>query len=569
MSSLIFEKERELKDRISKKFMVVLNYYFEDYFAHNPEEASTLGLNRHDRELKNYSDEAYEKEVQFNKDVRKKLKFINPYNLTLEEHLDYILLQSRTERFLYDHENLPQHRKHCPQLYLPIGAIYPLLLRTMKDTDRINAIVSRLSLVPRLINQAKANLDNPPKIWTQNTIDRLKSVKDFFKNLPNIDVVKKAAESTPDITDKLLNANNACLKALEEYDRFLNVELMERSNGEFCIGRQAFDFYLKNDHFLDYTSGYLNELGYELINKASGDISGMAAQIDKDKPEAELIKEIEEDYVPADKLIETYTQLTERTKNFVIDNDIVTLPKEEELNVIPTPEYFRSIIPFAAYYTLGPYEESNIGQFWVTPVTEQDEAKRTQMLKDGHNLHRLPSIVLHESYPGHHVQIMREKEVVFGDEISTMRRATHNSLLLEGWALYCEQMMGELGFYSDKQKLMMHKQKLWRSARVVLDIELHTGRKSFDEAVLFMVTKLGMSEEFARAEVTRYTMSPTYQLSYEIGRRLINQIRDKEKIKLGNDFSLKQFHDKLLSKGSLPIKLIEESIFNQKVEVLN
>lgn len=565
----LYDKQREYKDRISKKFMVILNYYFEDFFAQNPEEASRLGLTRYDAKLKDYSDEAYEKELEFNKETKKKLRMLNPYYMDLEEHADYLLLQSRLDRFIFDAENIIDFRKNSPHIYLPTDAIYPLLFRTMKDADRLTNITLRLKQVPRLINQAKENLEDPPRIWTETTIKQLKSVKKFFECLPDIEVVKKAADQNTELGNKLVEANKGCLAALEEYDRYLNVELMEKSKGEFCIGRQAFDFYLVNDHFLEHTSGYLNELGYELFNKATADITGLAARIDKNKSSEAIIAELESAFVPSDKLFETYNQLVDRTRQFVKDNNIITYPEDEELKVVETPEFFRDIIPFAAYYTLGPYEESNVGQFWVTPVTEQDQERQRQLLMYGHNLSRLPSLVVHEAYPGHHLQLMFTKKFLFGDKVSTMRRATFNNFLIEGWALYCEQMMSEMNFYSDQQKMLMLKQRLWRAARVILDIELHTGRKSYQEAVAFLVNKLNMSEEYAKAEVTRYTMTPTQPLSYEIGRRLINQIRDREKIKLREDFSLKQFHDKLLSKGNLPVRLIEELVFNQKVEVLN
>lgn len=568
MTNLLHEKERDYKDRISKKFMVILNYYFEDYFSQNPEEASELGLNRYDNLLKDYSDEAYEKELNLNLEIQKKLKFINPYNLTLDEHADYLLLSSRVNRFIFDHENLPEHRRVRPDHYLPLKGVYTLLFRTMKDADRLTAVTSRLSTVPRLIDQAKKNLKNPPALWTNVTINRLNSVKNFIKNIPDIDIIKQAASNNAALGNGLVDATIKALEALDDYDRFLNVELIEKAHGEFCIGRQAFDFYLTNDHFLTYTSGYLNELGYELFSKTISDLNALAIQIDKNKSFESLVMELESHYTPAEKLLETYKQTTNRTKEFVIDNQVVSLPENETIKVIETPNYFREIIPFAAYHCLGPYEPSNTGHFWVTPVTEEDEEKKRQLLMDGHNLYRIPVTVLHEAYPGHHLQLMTAKKVLFGDDISTMRRATHNTIFIEGWAMYCEQMMSELAFFSDQQKLLMLKNRLWRAARVIIDTELHTGRRSFDESIAFLVNKLNMSEKHARAEVIRYTLTPTQPLSYELGRRLINQLRDKEKIKLRENFSLKEFHDKLLSKGSLPVKLIEELTFHQKIEVM-
>jgi uncharacterized protein (DUF885 family) len=568
MTISLHEKERQYKDRISKKFNVIINYYYEDYMRQNPEEASSLGLDRHDLEIKDYSEKGLEKENELNEETKKKLRLINPWNLTVDEHIDYALLQSRLDRYLFDRECQINRRSTMPQLYLPVDGIYCMLFRTMKDEDRLNSIISRLNQVPVLIQNGIKNLNNPPRIWTETTISQMKSVLSFFKNLPDFDVIKKAASNHPDLGNKLIDANNRALQALEEYSRFLNVELIERSKGEFCIGRQAFDFYLKNDHFISYSSGYLNEMGYELLNKAQADMRALAAHMDKARSVEALLSELESEISPPEKLIETYKQLVDKTRMFVKDSDLVTFPEGEELKILETPAFLRDIIPVAAYYCLGPYETSNIGQFWVTPVKENDPEKQRQLLMDGHNLHKLPALVVHETYPGHHLQLMTAKKVLFNEGSSAIRRATGNELLIEGWAMYCEQMMGELGFYSEQQKMMALKNRLWRAVRVILDTELHTGRRSFNEAVAFMCNTINMPEMNARAEVIRYTMTPTQPLSYEIGRRLINQLKEKEKNRLRENFSLKEFHDKLLSKGSLPIKLIEEAVFHKPVEVL-
>lgn len=569
MSISLYEKERQVKERISKKFMVALNYYFEDYFPQNPEEASWLGINYHDKKTKDYSDAAYEKEIEFNRETKKRLRMINPYYLTLEEHADLILLKSRLEKALFWHENLPQERKNNPLVYIPIKGIQCMLFRTMKPDERLASITARLKAAPILVEQAKQNLINPPEIWTETAISQLKSVKKFFEQLPDAGIIKESAKDFPESGNKLVEANKICLAALEEYEKYLSVELIEKSHGEYCIGRQAFDFLLTNNHFLEHTSGYLNELGYELMKKAQSDMEALSVRIDKNKSLEQLFEEIESIIPAPDKLLDTYKSLSESTLNFVKDNDIVSFVEDEELQIVETPEYFRDIMPFAAYFCLGPYDKKNVGQFWVTPVIETDENIVQELLKNGHCINKLPAIILHEGYPGHHHQLMYSKQNLFKDKVSSMRRATFNTMFIEGWALYCEQMMAEKGFFNEQQELLMLKQRLWRAARVVIDVELHTGRMSFEEAVGFMVSKLNMSDKFARAEVTRYTMSPTQPLSYEIGRRLINQIRDKEKSKLGSNFSLKQFHDKLLSKGAIPLKLIDELEFSQKVEVLN
>lgn len=563
----IHDKPREHKTDVSKKFMVVLNYYFEDYFEYNPEFASTLGIKYHDKLLKDYSDKAYEKEIDLNKNTQRKLKLINPYNLTEEEHVDYLLLKILIEKTLFEHENLPQKRHTLPQLYFPTEGIYALFMKTLTERERLEALLGRLSSIPRLVNQAKENLQNPPRLWTDTAIEQMPGIIQFISHIPEMDCVKNPPEKLKEMAGHVVKANEEAVAALEDLHRYFQVELVEKSHGEFCIGRQALDFLLAHEHFIEYTSGYLNELGYDLMAKAESDMKALAARIDKTKTFETIIAEMETEIPEKENLLAAYQDQVEKTRQFVIENDIMTLPDGEELTVIDTPKYFRSIIPLAAYYALGPYEELRKGEFWVTPIEEDDPEKARQQLMRGHNLNLIPSISLHEGYPGHHAQLMTAKKAILEDRASAVRSIYHNTMFIEGWALYCEQLMGELGYYTEKEEMMMLKNRYWRAARVVIDVELHTGRMSYDEAVAFLVNKVGMPEKFAKNEVTRYTMSPTQPLSYEIGRRLINQLRDKQKSKLGSSFNLKEFHDTLLSKASLPVKVIEELAFSQSVEV--
>jgi len=149
---------------------------------------------------------------------------------------------------------------------------------------------------------------------------------------------------------------------------------------------------------------------------------------------------------------------------------------------------------------------------------------------------------------------------------SMIRRQMMNGLLVEGWALYCEELMREQGFYSDPRvELFQLKDLIWRACRVIIDVGLHTGQMTFREAVDMLVYVAAIEEVNAIAEVKRYAISPTQPMTYVIGKLLILDLRNRMKRRLGNDFNLKTFHDQLLSYGSAPPALIAEQMTTKLV----
>ena len=163
--------------------------------------------------------------------------------------------------------------------------------------------------------------------------------------------------------------------------------------------------------------------------------------------------------------------------------------------------------------------------------------------------------IVHEAYPGHHFQFQMASRV--DDDV---RKWQENSCFYEGWALYCEEMMYNKGFYGTdtRRYLNILGGILFRAARIVVDVKLHTGQMSLDEAVTWMADALDSDTAWTRIEVNRYALNPTIQMSYLIGKLEVLKLRDASKQKDGEGFSLKEFHDKLLSEGSLPPRLLWE-----------
>jgi uncharacterized protein (DUF885 family) len=166
-----------------------------------------------------------------------------------------------------------------------------------------------------------------------------------------------------------------------------------------------------------------------------------------------------------------------------------------------------------------------------------------------HNFSSISNTSIHEAYPGHHLQL-----AVAGKHPSLTRLFTEAPEFVEGWGMYSEQMMREQGFDDAPNfRLNMHTDAIWRACRIVLDVRMHRGEIGVDEAIRWMVEQTSFEEPNARAEVNRYTYTPTYQLSYLLGKVLLLQLRADEQRRLGSAFSLRDFHDAMLRAGTMPI----------------
>ena len=222
----------------------------------------------------------------------------------------------------------------------------------------------------------------------------------------------------------------------------------------------------------------------------------------------------------------------------------MTVPPDERVDVIATPPYLRGVLPFAAYFQPPRWDPSPVGIYVVTPDVDGDPGAMRE-----HYRASISNTSIHEAYPGHHLQL-----ALAARHPSLTRAEVSAPEFEEGWGMYSEQMMREQGFDDGPEfRVALATDAIWRAARIVLDVRMHRGEVSIDEAADFLIEHTGFERPNALAEARRYTYTPTYNLSYLLGKVLLLALRDEERRRLGAAFSLRAFHDALLRGGSLPI----------------
>jgi uncharacterized protein (DUF885 family) len=525
--------------------------YFRRYFELHPSEAIYYGIEGFDHLLNDYSDETYRAETRFVEDSLSQLKQIPVEELDRDQAIDYALLEGRLTIQRYEHAK-EDYRVKWPDLYLPTDAVYILTVRPVKDLA--GSLLSRLNRSPQLIQQGMVNLSrpeaNPPSLWTKMAIDSAKGGISFLETLPDHPKVRAEVKDSTTLQMGVEQAKSA----IAGFAAFLQQDLLPRSRGSYAVGEEHYNLLLKKKHFLDHDTKSLLGLGDELFARTKQELTALADELAPGKGVEEAARMIQDNHPSADEILPAYRRAMEAAREFVTEKRLVSFPPKEELHVVPTPEFRRHEIPFAAYLPPSPKDPDQVGYYYVTPVSDDD------LLRE-HNWVGLENTSVHESYPGHHLQFSVANSIPAAATLA--RLMNESSVFYEGWALYCEQLMVEQGFLKTKEhRFVMLKDRLWRALRIIIDVKTQTGQMSYDEAADLMVRELHFPRAQACADLNWYSQSPAGPMGYALGWTIINRLREKERKRLERNFELREFHDKLLSVGSISLPLVEKRYFS-------
>jgi uncharacterized protein (DUF885 family) len=413
--------------------------------------------------------------------------------------------------------------------------------------------LSRLTRTPAVIQQGITNLSrkeaNPPKLWTQMAIEGAKGGLSFLDNLPSHPKVQAEVKDTAALHIAIANAKSA----LNNFAAYLESDLLRRSCGTYAVGTEHYNLLLKKKHFLEHDHRSLLTMGEALFASTKKELAELAEELARGKDIEEVARAIQEHHPPIDQVLAAYQKAMEAARDFVREKQLVSFPPKEELHVVYTPEFRRHEIPFAAYLAPSPKDPEQVGYYYVTPVSDDE------LLRE-HNWVGLENTSVHESYPGHHLQFSVANSIPAASTLP--RLMNESSVFYEGWALYCEQLMQEEGFLRSKEhRFVMLKDRLWRALRIIIDVKTQTGEMTYDEAADLMVRELRFPRAQACGDLNWYSQSPAVPMGYALGWSIINRLRDRERKRLGGNFNLRNFHDKLLSAGSISLPLVEKRHF--------
>jgi uncharacterized protein (DUF885 family) len=337
--------------------------------------------------------------------------------------------------------------------------------------------------------------------------------------------------------------------------------LLPRSTGSWVFGKENYDYVLQHRWMMEADADTILARGQKAFEETEALAQEVAQRIQPGaKHWTEVYEKIKNDHPTVDGIKQAYQARIDAAKAFVIEKKIATLPAGEHVITIDTPPAMRRSSPFGTFQSVDAFGTGLEGKLVLTPIEDWMTAKQRDDRLRSHHTAWIPIIAVHEAYPGHHVDgLFRQKNP------RLLRKVVRESIMSEGWGLFTEEMMFEQGFLQgDDVRLTQLRNRLWRAARVILDVSLHTGRMSFDDAVTFLSDKVRFDRYAASLDVGMYVERPTYVLGYLIGMQEIAQIRADYIKQYGEPTPPSEFYDRLLSVGSIPPALVRESLFAQK-----
>jgi len=523
--------------------------FYEETFARNPIEGSLAGRHEFDAELGHAGPGAAEQQIEL---VGETLAAIE--DLPLQDFCGSDLLDRRAmlsnlrldwlqTAVLRRWENNPQIALHTTA-----DAIHDLFVHNADNLAPVaGAILSRLKQVPRYLDEAAEGLRRPDPLWKALALKNAPAVGRFFESLSE----PIAAASGQD-AGQVRRLTHKAAAATAGYARHVQA-LRCAPAGSFALGEERLAALMRERLGVDYSPREALTTGRRLAAQLGEELRKEARRFDPRKSPAEILDQARRQWQPAGaSLLEAYEQTTRRIGERFKEAGWLDFPKGDTLLVRQVPDFMSDQFPTAAYSPAGPLDPRQVGIFWVNDLSAKaasEEARRGEIAQH----FGLELTCAHEAYPGHHLQFVCQSRIP-----SLARKMAHHAIYYEGWTLWCEQMVADLGVSENPHlRLQQLHDALWRAWRIVIDVGLHTGQLDYKAACAVLEREVGFTPARAQGDVNWYSAAPTVPMSYLLGKVELLRLKHA-RVEMGA-MSLREFNNWVLSFGAIPWRWIEES----------
>ncbi len=531
----------------------------DDAYRRSPAFATYQGVHTYDDQLGSFSKAATSASVARAREFRRRLDATDPVTLSNDARLDREYLQHQVDTVILELEVVRMWAKD-PDLYTSTAtnAIFSIMKRTFAPAaDRLKLVIAREKRIPALLAEAKDNLDNPPRIFTEVAIDQNDGNQSFFRtDLPlAFAEVKDAA-----LLAEFKRTNDAVLTALADYKRWLQTDLLPRSRGSFALGASTYSSLLAASEMIDTPLDELLRVAEadRVLNERA--FVAAADAIDPARSTTEVMERVTANHPRADALLKTTQDALDSLRVFINEKGLVTIPESAPATVVETPPFARATTT-ASMDTPGPWEtKASEAYFYVTrPDPRWKAAEQEEYMRNWY-YSIIVNVAVHEVYPGHYLQFLNAKS--YPTDVRKVFGANSNS---EGWAHYTEQLMIDEGFHADDPSyhFAQLQDALLRDVRFIVGIKMHTQGMTIEQATQLFITQAHQPAPVARSEATRGAGDPLYGY-YTMGKLAILKLRNDYRAQKGAAFSLKEFHDTFIRLGPLPLPLVRQAMLGDR-----
>ncbi len=564
--------------------------------------------------LRDYRPEALRAELEFYREVDRERRAIDPTRLGPADRIDYEVLGAQVGFVLHQIEER-RHYQRAVDSYVaePFRGVDWQLQQMDRpegergDEGEWELVIRRVEAIPRYLETARANLlagkeaGNLPdrRLVQRDGVDGSAANEEYFRTtLPRTAAAFLGRRPFARATlARLTRASAAAADAWRGFGRFLVGTYDPSDVDRFAVGEEEYDWRLTHCLRVPRPAAELYDYGAEQVAlyerrlfAVAREVAGAArlglgfgSDAERRRSTRAVMEHLSQD-APRDddELLRWYREAGARAVAYGFERRLFDIPKDYRLEVVPTPPVLRSTID-AAYYPAPPFKRTGVGRFYLTPTGNDPAALKLN------NRASVADTAVHEGFPGHdwHYKYMSR----YATEISNIRWLTpgavedsssmwEDSMAAEGWALYAEDLMAEPapgrphGFYTAAEHLYELQGQLLRAVRVRVDVGLHTGRMSFDEAVDYFTAHVSFYPEAcrrarrdptaravcdnARRAIYRYSKWPTQAITYNLGKAAIVSLREESRRRLGTRFSARAFHERLMRMGTIPVGYFRE-----------
>jgi len=549
----------------AQSFQSVVETYYNDEFRAHPIAATDIGVHDYDAEVDDLSRDGQAKNTARLHKALDTLTAIDPATLPVSDRDDREILIGSIRGKLLDAETIRYWQKD-PDVYVSsaTSAVFNLVHRDFAPlVDRLRSVIAREREIPALLASGRANVEHPPRPFVEIAIRNVAGSIDFLKTgAPAAFAVVEDQE----LKREFAASNDSAIAAFEKYKTYLEQEVIPKADGDFALGSDLFAKRMAYGEMVDIPPDRLLDIAYAQLHKDQGALSEAAREVDPTAPIESVLKEIRAQHPAVETLISTAKDELAGLRAFVLNQHIATIPSDLLPKVEETPGFQRATTA-AAMDPPGPLERRATQAFYyVTPPDAGLTPDKLEQYLEAYFFPGLELISTHEVWPGHFMQYLTARA---HPDWSLTRRMAETYSTTEGWAHYAEQMMVEqgLGGGDPKLKVAQLEMALLRDCRFIASLEMHTKGKSVDDAAQLFIKECGSPEPEARREAYRGTRDPGY-INYTVGKLEILKLRDDYRAKMGDEFSLTGFHDRLLASGLVPIKIIRREMMGEDGPVL-
>ena len=551
--------------------------FMTSFFEFQPSAGTRAGFHQYDTRMESYDAARVAKQVALYVTYEKRLEALDTKGWSRWALDDREMLLCFVRSRVFDLQTQRGWQQN-PDFYSSVlsDSTFLLMGRNFASPEvRLAALTARERQMPALLKQARTNLKNPPRIFTEIALEQLPGIIDFYrKDVPAAFIDVKDAKQQAEFAQ----SNAGVVAALGGYEAWMRSDLLPHSNGDFRLGAENLRKKLAYEEMVDVPLDRLLQVGLENLHCNQSEFQRVAKLIDPSQTPEQLLAKIETEHPPANELLEAFRGKLLGIREFTDAHAIITTPSRNLPFVQETPPFMRATT-FASMDAPGPFETRATEAYFNVTLPEKDwTPQQVEEYMAAYNWGVVTSTAIHEVIPGHYEQYLWNEHVpsrvrqFLSLDLSNVG-GHFSGTNVEGWAHYTEQMMIDEGYGRTpgipeaqdipylKLRLGQLQDALLRNARYVVAIRMHSGDMTMDEAIAYFEKEGYQTKSNSVREVKRGTGDPTY-LMYTLGKLQIQKLRADWTKQHKGVVEPREFHDLFMRQGVAPVKVIRRALLD-------